>query len=187
MILNLQKLKHMRKLGYINKKEVNMKKILLSLLLLICAQLYAGQLNVSYTGRAYLGDGLFYTFTFINTNATDSAFIKGSGNGFLVTNMNDRQITIEIYTSITDTNSMRWTAEVWGSHQAVESITYFRRVCSPKDFPHRRYAPVTFTAEEIGNYPYLIFLIRGTSGNAASQSVTVRIYFDYDEKYIGKE
>ncbi len=164
--------------------------ILLEVVLLVgigVESLYSGAASstVTYSTRKLLGDGITYTFTWVNATATEIAHVMGtSGTGFLVTNMNDKGITVELSSGETHSDQINWSMTAMGNHEATADTlaydTLRTTICYNKKTAHFK-----FSADTLGNYPYIIFRFQGLSGNATTQSMTARIFFDYDNKYVG--
>ena len=167
------------------------KLVLISVVVLIVGVLLGTQSTVTYSTKTQLGDGIFYTFTWTNAAATDLAYVLGrDGNGFLVTNMNDRQVTVEISSTEATADSVDWDIDLIGNHAESSTMSHWK-VIAQDSIKGARENYANFSSTQLKNYPYIGFLFRGLSGsgneNAISQTITCRVYFDFDDKYVGKE
>lgn len=164
-----------------------MKSILRALVVLaLCAgAVFSAESTVTSVSKAMLGDGMVYTFSWSFAAATDTAYVMGSTSetGFLVTNANDRQITLEYDTSESDADSIGWRIDVMGNHQASSATSDFKVLTT--DTLYTDPGTLNITSDEIGNYPYLIFRFSGVPPNGISRSMVVRVMMDFDDKYIG--
>jgi len=153
--------------------------------------LFSAQSTVTYSTRTQLGDGLFYTFTWTNAAATDSAYVLGrDGEGFLAVNMNDRQVTIEISSTEATADSVDWYVDLLGNHEESSTVADWF-VLTTDSLQGKIENQLTFTSAQMGNNLYIGFVFRGTTSggneNAASQTITCRVMWDYDGIYVGKE
>ncbi len=175
-----------------------MKKLIIVLLacLLLWGILHAAVTTGfgTYSSKKQLGDQLFYTFTFTNTNAGDSYWFGGrDGDGFLVSNMNDNPITIDIVSDGTAAD-VDWYVDVLGNHEATSTDAdtttkwVYLTTKETNSMIDAKQNAITFSLDSLGKHPYLFIRLKGVNGaNEAGQAVTVRIIFDFDDKYVGKE
>ena len=92
------------------------KALYVSLFLSLCLSvlLWASTATVTYSSKTQLGDGLFYTFSWSYDANYETAWVMGrDGEGFLVTNMNDQRITIEIVSDASAANC-DFNVEIYG-------------------------------------------------------------------------
>jgi hypothetical protein len=169
-----------------------MKKFaVIGIVIVLVSVLLGTQSTVTYSTKTQLGDGIFYTFTWTNAATTDSAYVLGrDANGFLVTNMNDKQVTVEISSTEATADSVDWDIDLIGNHAASSTMSQWK-VIAQDSIKDARENYANFTTAQLKNYPYIGFLFRGLSGsgneNAKSQTITCRVYFDFDNQYVGKE
>lgn len=169
-----------------------MRKTLIFLLVLtVFIGLFAAQSTVTYSTKTNLGDVIIYTFTWTNAATTDSAYVLGrDADGFLASNVNDRRITVEISSTEATADSVDWMVDLLGNHAASSTTTDWTVLAtdSAKDATENY---VSFGESDMDNFPYLGFVFRGaatgSNENAASQTITCRVFLDYDNRYIGKE
>jgi len=168
-----------------------MKKLMLILITaILVVSVWAAQRTVTYSTKTRLGDGLFYTFTWTTTAVGDLAWVMGrDADGFLVTNMNDRVITVELVSDGTAAEVDFW-VDVYGNHEADSDTAAW--LCLTTSFTNvmedAQVNTLSFNLDSLGIYPYLAYRVKlqGGSGDA-TQSVTFRTFFDFDDKSIGKE